>query len=117
MLTAHQEAIAHFRRPRAPDPKAFPFVLFVSTARRPTAFLSLEAMARSLHRRRKGRPLELVNMTISFFGETSSRMVVAVYALRDGQREEQLGLAWLGGYNRHLLQAALLDAEPQQVAA
>jgi hypothetical protein len=84
---------------------------------KPWVFPTLDALARRIHRDRRGEALDLRTTKINVppFGQ---RTVTAIYALDQvGGRARFLGYAWARGQSREALQAALQAVEPNMAEA
>ena len=64
----------------------------------PAGKSSIGLLATALVREAAGAPIEGVNQVASFYGDTKTRRVVAVWTLNEGGgRNRFLGYVWLGG--------------------
>lgn len=111
-------ALAQLRSPAVPA--GVPFALLRAPSLKPVAFASLAHLARRIHADRAGRPIQCVGPVVVGWRDGTTRRMVAVYTLGpDGQRDQQLGFAWLGGgeVDRERLQAALAELAPPQLDA
>lgn len=98
-------------------PTQHPYALLPSLdyPAKPLIFPSLEALARHIHRGRKGRALVLRDARLTHGGQI--RRVTEVLAEDQGaSRSDRLGYAWTAGRSREALEAAL-DAEVPTFAA
>lgn len=82
---------------------------------KPVAFASLDQLAASIHRRRRERPIWMLDANMKFEGEETVRRGVSVWAVGpDGAATDFIGWCWLDGGQRRALQAAL-DAQTPDV--
>lgn len=83
---------------------------------RPVGFQDLAALARSIHRRREGRSIDLQDVSLTFLAELDPVAGVSIWTLDgEGDRTDFLGYAWLDGMGADILRAALQQIEPQPV--
>lgn len=111
-LTA--DALAYFGSACAP-PAGVPFVLYVDPWSKPYAFPTAEALAASIHRRRRRRSIGLWSVTMPIKENPRGQRVVQVHVLGDNAMPtEFLGLAWVGGARggQRLLRLALHRVQP-----
>jgi len=86
---------------------------------KPVAFASLDQLAASLHRRRRERPIWMLDAALTFEGEDRARKGVSVWAVGlDGAATDFLGWCWLDGAGQRELSAALdaLVSDARQLA-
>jgi hypothetical protein len=102
-------------------PSGVPYALFpnVQPRMKPFAYPSLDALARRIHRDRRGDALQLRTVTVRF--KDRPRSAVQVMAEDIGGRTRLIGYAWLAGKPREVLEAALerveaLDAQQGRAA-
>lgn len=75
---------------------------------KPVAFESLDALAASLHRRRRERLIWMLDAALTFEGEARARKGVSVWAVGlDGAATDFLGWCWIDGAGQRELTAAL----------
>jgi len=75
----------------------FDYLLFPSCTRAPTAFRTLDQLARDLSRQARGAGLDGANVSIGLNGSLNTRLVAAMWVMENGARGRFLGYAWLGG--------------------
>lgn len=86
-------------------------------ASKPVAFASIDQLAASVHRRRKGRALWMVDAKLLFEGEDQPRQGVSVWTVGlDGGAGEFIGWCWIDGRQRGALEAALAAHTPNTQA-
>jgi hypothetical protein len=104
------EAITHFRSPRMPfDDVRFALVRQpTNPLAKPQACVTLGELARTIHRDRKGAPIQLVDdiaLNIADWGEVRG---VGVWTLTEGGDQHlYIGWAWLNGAAAAALRSAL----------
>lgn len=106
------KALAEARRPACP---ALPFALLTSLPAndKPVGFQTIDALAARIHMMRRGAPLSLSDVSLTFKGDRASRRAVAVYTQDEsGSRDSFLGYAWVNGQSWRALSTALYAIEP-----
>jgi hypothetical protein len=103
-----QQLLEIARGPKLPPGVEYLLLTSLASTAKPWAFPSIEALARSLHRRREGQALYLVDTLITPWMQTTPCTVVSVYARELDETQRHLGWAYLGGGGRRRLSAALL---------
>lgn len=108
-ITALQ-ARAEARRPNLPAEVRY--ALIAPTCAKPFAFATLADLARSIHRRRDGRTIQLSDFPLRLAGRPSATPGVAILATDPiGETTTSLGWAYLNGHGWKALQAALRQEE------
>jgi hypothetical protein len=106
-------ALLNLRSPAMPDAETRTPALFADLrpTTKPWAFEDLPALARRIHRDRRGGILQLRPVVVRF--RDAPRAMVEVLAQSPGSgRCWRIGHAWIGGRPWEALQAALDRAEP-----
>ncbi len=103
---ARQDAL----QPRLPAEVRY--ALIVEAHAKPFAFATLADLARSIHRRRAGRTIQLSDRPLHLAGRPSATPGVAILATDPiGETTTSLGWAFLNGHGWKALQAALRQEE------
>lgn len=98
------------RRPRLPAEVRY--ALFIQAGTKPFAFASLADLARSIHRRRAGRAIQLSDRPLHLAGRPSWSPGVTITATDPiGETTTSLGWAYLNGGGWKAFQAALRQEE------
>jgi len=98
------------RRPALPAEVRY--ALIAEAHAKPFAFATLADLARSIHRRRAGRAIQLSDRPLHLAGRTSPSPGVAITATDPiGETTTSLGWAYLNGHGWKALQAALRQEE------
>lgn len=109
--TLARDARAHALRPYLPGEVRFALVT-AEPPRKPFAYDGLAELARAIHRRRDGRPIQLRDQPLRLAGRQDPTPGVQVLILDPiGERTQALGWAFLAGGTRRHLEAALRAAE------
>jgi hypothetical protein len=105
-----QAAMAHARRPRMPS-NDVRFALVrepTNPLAKPQACVTLGELARTIHRDRRGAPIQLLDdvaLNIAGWGEVTG---VAIWTLSEGgDQHRYIGWAWLNGAKAAALRSAL----------
>lgn len=109
----HTSILDLFMRPFMPADARFALMTDLQPSTRPIVFPDLDGLCRAIHRRRGAAGLELVDVTLNGWRD-QPRAAVQIWRRDDlGQRERQLGFAWLDGRDRRALEAALYRQQPR----
>jgi hypothetical protein len=103
-----QQLLEIARGPKLPQGVDYLLLTSLASTAKPWAFPSIDALARSLHRRRDGRALYLVDTLITPWMATTPITVVCVYTREIDETQRHLGWAYLAGGDRRRLSEALL---------